>query len=135
MDKLETSGVVNPLVAIGDRTLVVRCSFYAEYQLSLAGLTLAGCLQILTAQRFAGAADPRGVASMCDMFAACVSENYPDRAPTAKEWAKTISDLPDSQAAWKAICQAVDQAISKRLLASVPPAAPPATAEPPALTN
>ena len=130
----DTTGVVYPTINIDGRTLVVRCSLYAEYCLSRAGLTLAACLTILTSLKRTGVQDAHAIDSAMEMFAACVAENYQDEpAPNAAQWARKVSRFDDWPEIWKQMCTAIDGALSKRLLAATPPAPPPAEA--PALTN
>ena len=134
MERPENTGVEYPIVIWDQQPLTVRCSFYAEYQLSRAGLTLGACLEVLTSLRRTGVQDPHAVNSAMEMWAACVAENYQDQlAPTADQWAKKLSRLDDWGARWKEMCGAVDSALSKRFPAATPPAAQPGQV--PALTN
>ena len=134
MEKTETTGVAYPVVIVDNSTNVVRCSFYAEYQLSRAGLTLVACLTVLTSLRRTGIQDPHAVDSAMEMWAACVAENYEDgSAPTAAQWARRLSRLDNWAAVWKEMCAAVDIALSKRFPAATPPATQPEQV--PALTN
>jgi hypothetical protein len=127
-DKLETSGVAVPTVTIAGRVLKVSCSLYAEYQLSLAGVSLADCLSITPST---------AVSKIFCVFAAFVAENYESDAPTPGEWARRVSALDDSSAVWLAIVAAVAGAVKKRFPAPSQPAAaePEKAAAPPVLPN
>ena len=135
MENTETTGVTYPRLNLDGRVLVVCCSLYAEYRLSLAGLSLNDCLAILTSFKRTGVQDPRGLSKAAELLAASVAENYPDgQAPTADQWMRKVSEMPNALDVWnKEIFPAVDSALAKLLLAARLPATPPAEA--PALAN
>jgi hypothetical protein len=117
MDKLETTGVVVPTIALDSRVLSVSASLYAEYQLSLSKLSIVDVVR-LTPQTL--------TANIFRMFAACVAENYPEgEAPTADQWARKVSALEDHQAKLQEIVAVVTAAVKKRFPAPVLPAAVP----------
>lgn len=128
--------VVYPSVTIGAETLTVKYSLLAQFKMSQAGLDIREMLLALGPQ----SNDPRRYAFICEMFAACVAENYVDRGekpPTAEQWNLKISRQVDADKlsdALRAIGGAVIEAILKQQPESKPAPAIPAkqTADSPA---
>jgi hypothetical protein len=109
-----------PTVTIDGRLLLVKYNLYAEYQLSLMGISTHEALQQLASK------DVKSLANMMDLWTACVAENFrksKEKPPTAEEWARIIPDET-----WKECCLAVKTALLKVLRPAVPAQAPAAEA-------
>jgi len=96
------TGIDYPTITIGERTLVVRFSLYAQYLLSQQGVDLRKPLS---------SRDPGYLAYRLAIFAAAVAQNYPaGKAPTAEQWAL---DLDGSLDRWADIEKAIGEAMGK----------------------
>jgi len=113
-----------PVVVIGQRSLVVRWTFYAQWLLSKRRVNIKELGPLLSST------DVPLVDVLVELFAACVAENWTKSkldAPSADYWAAMISDhggLPK----WTECIKAVFDAMGKAPAAAAPPApAEPAT--------
>ena len=111
-----------PVATVGDQTLVVRWTFYAQWLLSKRKVDVRQLGTLMQAK------DPSLVDVMVECFAAAVAENFTVRgleAPTAERWALMISQASAANPAiWNEVNQAIWQAVGKAL-----PAASPAPSE------
>ena len=115
-----TPPVTYPSVMIQGQALTLKCSLLAQYVLSRLGIDARQIPTLL------GGMNPRSVATMVDLFSACVAHNFADQdppqpIPSPDYWAARIA--PDQ---WKTICDAVVEAMRKVQPAGVPAQALPA---------
>jgi hypothetical protein len=106
-----------PTLVLGEQTLVVRWTFYAQWLLSKRRV------DVRSLGVFLATKEPAMVDTMVECFAASVAENFSTRnlpVPTADHWAVEISKQPDALNSWKRCCDALFAAIAK-----MGPAAPP----------
>ena len=111
-----------PVVTVKGRALVVKCGLLAELQLSRQGIGVSDALKRMPRKEKPGPVDPRILADMMDLWAACTAENFVEAGepvPTADQWALRIP--PDQ---WGECCRAVGTALVKALRLAVQPPAP-----------
>lgn len=120
-----------PVINIGERALIVKWSFFAQWLLSKWGVKISELAAIMASK------DATMVDVLMQCFTAAVAENFEQGAvPIADFWAAEISREDDPMVKWQACVTALFEAVAKSRTkgkaqpAVTPPGTQPAVTQP-----